>query len=263
MGLAFKNKKRYWVSWDNHRDNFGDILTPYIVEHFTKKKIKRIPSILRPFLEHFFVIGSILQKSKATTIIWGSGYISEKAFCDTQPKKIYAVRGPKTRDKLLKEGYDCPEVYGDPALLLPEIYQHEEPIHKKYSIGIIPHYVDKAHPWLDQFLGIENVKIIDVQQKNPLLVIDEILQCEKIMSSSLHGIIVADAYQVPSLWVSFSDLVVGNGFKFQDYFLSVGRDEQYPVLINEKTSLEELLNEFRPYKISIDLEKLKSASPFN
>jgi pyruvyltransferase len=264
MGFLFNknNNNAFWVSWDAHRDNFGDILTPYIVEYFTDKKINRISSKLFPYYNHFFVIGSILQKSRKTTIVWGSGFISSEAHCAQTPQKVYAVRGPKTREKLLKEGIECPEVYGDPALLMPEIYQPKQAVKKTYKLGIIPHYVDKKHPWLEQFKENQNIKVIDVQQKNPLNVIDDMLSCEKVISSSLHGIIVADAYRIPSLWISFSDKVLGEGFKFQDYFLSVARAEKKPHVIKNTTSVEELLNSFEEYAISIDLEKLKAACPF-
>lgn len=250
----------YWVSWDSHKNNFGDILTPYIVEHFTNKKVKRVPSILFPLFKHFFVIGSILQKCTSQTEVWGSGFISGDSKCKENPKKIHAVRGPLTKAKLDAEGIVCPEVFGDLALLMPEIY--DPSFKKKYEVGILPHYVDKNHEWLEKFEEEDNVLIIDVQQKNPLNVIDDILSCDKIISSSLHGLIVADAYGVPSIWIEFSDKIVGNGFKFLDYFLSVQRKDRSPVNVKEGTELEDVLEKFYEYEIDIDLEKLKMSCPF-
>lgn len=62
--------------------------------------------------------------------------------------------------------------------------------------------------------------------------IDQILSCEMILSSSLHGIIVADAYGVPNLWCKFTDYEApGKGFKFKDYYLSVGKSIKNPVHI--------------------------------
>ncbi len=249
----------YWVSYDVHKNNFGDILTPYIIAHFSDKKIKRIPSILYPYLNHFFIVGSILQKSSEKTMIWGSGFISGKSKCKEEPKKIYAVRGPLTRCILMAEGIKCPEIYGDPALLMPEIYHPKKK--KKYKIGIIPHYVDKGHPWLENFDSNDDILVIDVQQENPLNVIDEMLTCDRIISSSLHGVIVADAYQIPSLWIEFSNKVVGEGFKFLDYFMSVKRKDRKPICIKSNTKIEAIEQEFYDYKIDIDLQKLKLSCP--
>ena len=51
-------------------------------------------------------------------------------------------------------------------------------------------------------------------------VISEIVESEKIISSSLHGIILAETYKVPAL------LLLEKGksqFKYEDYYFSTGR----------------------------------------
>ena len=88
------------------------------------------------------MIGSIIESlANKESIIWGSGamYGGEKVLYE-KPKKVLAVRGPLTRKYLLSQGVDCPEVYGDPALLLPKIYNPL--IEKKYKLGVIPHNID-------------------------------------------------------------------------------------------------------------------------
>lgn len=112
-----------------------------------------------------------------------------------------------------------PEVYGDPALLLPLVYNPE--VEQESIVGYIPHYVDKKLlPPLQ-----EDEILIDVQQDWKKTVRD-IKRCSMIISSSLHGIVAAEAYGIPAVWVSYSDKIIGGDLKFQDYFLGTDRGEQ-------------------------------------
>ncbi len=256
---------KYWIS-----DNFGDKLNLNLVKWINPKirivvskkklpfyiKLGKILNLISK--ENYILIGSILSVADENTIVWGAGFISEESYCNAKPKKICAVRGPLSRKKLLKQKISCPEVYGDPALLLPFFYNPK--IKKKYSLGVIPHYVDKENKNLKRISKNKKIKIIDVTLE-PIQVINDILSCKKIASSSLHGLIVADTYRIPSLWIEFSDKVIGNGFKFRDYFLSVGRKEKKPMRINSKTKIKDLLNNFKDYQISIDLNKLIKSCP--
>lgn len=248
------------IHWYGGDYNFGDILNPILIEKLTNKKVLNILSYCYE-KEHLFVIGSIIEESRENSIIWGSGFIKESSVLNEKPKKVYAVRGPKTRQKLLDHGIDCPEVYGDPALLMPLIYDPKKP-EKKYKIGIIPHIVDREHPWIKKYENDDDILVIDLQNKKPLDVIDQIVSCERVISSSLHGLIVSDAYKIPSLWIRFSDKVTGGYFKFMDYFLSVNRDDKKPILIEEKLDLKDVISNFKPYEISIDLQKLLNSFPY-
>jgi len=251
-----------YLSYDDHRKNMGDILNPLIAAHFGSKKIRRISKRNCNRFEHYFMIGSILQRCTDKTIVWGSGIISEISIIKQKPKEILAVRGPLTRKKLLDQGIDCPEVFGDPALLLPEIYPATN-IKKKYKLGIIPHFKDKKDLWLRGPISSQSdVVIIDIQNRDPLKVVDQMLACDLIISSSLHGIIVADAYKVPAVWVEFEHPFEDGHFKFQDYFASVGRTVKGPVRVESLHTLEDIMNIYEPYTINIDLEPLKNSFPF-
>ena len=83
-----KKENQVFLSYDNHRKNMGDILSPLIAEHFGSKEVKRISKRNCATYEHYFMIGSILQRSKSKSIIWGSGLISDKARCQETPKKV-------------------------------------------------------------------------------------------------------------------------------------------------------------------------------
>lgn len=246
------------VDWSKRLNNFGDILNPHIIEYFSSKKIINVRSDYCQS-EHMLAIGSVLDRANKNSIVWGSGYISENSRFVENPKQILAVRGPKTRQLLLKQNVECPEVYGDPALLLPKIYhQHKK---TKYLLGVIPHYIDKKNQWLIN--QQESVKIIDIQNPNPYEVVDQILECNNIISSSLHGLIVADAYKIPSLWVQFSTKITGGSFKFQDYYKSINNDTISPYYVKETTTLDEVLIKCKSHPVDLNLQPLIDAFPYS
>lgn len=255
------NKELILVKWWSYKSNFGDSLNPVIVEHISGRK-----PLMSNYLINlnnkpvYSVIGSILDNSSdENLVVWGSGFMCSSGIFVKKPKKICAVRGPLSRDLCIKQGIYCPEIYGDPALLYPSIYKPS--VEKKYKLGIIPHYFDKEDSILNLFKKDPHILIIDILDEVNN-VVDDICRCERIASSSLHGIIAADAYGIPSIWIKFSDKVGGDGFKFHDYFMSVGRTDNMPLLITKNTTFKDIYNEFYEYRISIDLDKLLKACPF-
>ena len=68
-------------------------------------------------------------------------------------------------------------------------------------------YGDKYH--------IISMKTSDIEG-----LVDDILSCEVILSSSLHGIIFSHAYGVPAYHVQFTDFFKNGNFKFTDYYSS-------------------------------------------
>lgn len=249
--------------------NFGDYLNIPLFQELTNKRVIKVRYSFIEKIKAYFnigtnycLIGSIVQLSEKNTIIWGAGLISKESEIKHKPKKVCAVRGPLTRKVLTDNGIECPEIYGDPALLLPLVYQvHIKP---RYKLGIIPHYVDKNNTWISQYENNEEILIIDINTGyNWKKFVEDVLSCEKIISSSLHGLIVADAYKIPILWIEFSDKVVGEGFKFNDYFLSVGKGVKTPFLIKSDTKLSEILSKVQEEPIHVDYKKLVSSCPFN
>ena len=193
-------------------NNFGDNLSTYITEKISGEK-SISPPAGKPV---YVVVGSILEWAPNDSIVWGAGYMTDNSRMPTKSSKICAVRGKMTRDMLLRQGHECPEMYGDPSLLLPRYYTPKS-TRNRWQRGVIPHYVDYASPKLDEYRHDTSTIIINV--RDPVeQIIDDINSCNHITSSSLHGLIVADAYGIPSNWIKWSDKVVGGGFKFHDYF---------------------------------------------
>lgn len=248
-----------YVDYRVYKNNFGDLINKMLLEELSGLKVVRVESDYFNH-EHILAIGSVLGNARSQSIVWGSGFISDEIYPNIMPKRVLAVRGKLSRDKLLSQKIQCPEIYGDPALLLPLVYNPKRII--KFKYGIIPHYIDKDSKWIEKFKSEnEGVKVIDIQQKRPLNFIDDILSCEMIFSSSLHGIIVADAYGIPNAWIKLSDKLIGDEFKFKDYFSSIEK-KQTPVNIVRGTNLDEILNCVHYGNLKISTSELLNAAPF-
>ena len=224
----------YWWSkarFENSKlENFGDALVPYLLQNSTSEEFQWTrPNTKTKFKffkrKHFLIIGSIISAATTHSIVWGAGIIDSKD--KVKQAKFLAVRGPKTRDRLLELGYTVPQVYGDPALLLALFFK-QKPSHVKYEYGIIPHYVDYEYV-KERYSKYEKIKIINLLTDDVEDVINQFLECKHILSSSLHGVIVAHAFGIPALWTKVSDKLAGDDIKFEDYFSSVGLNPVIPV----------------------------------
>lgn len=247
---------------DKH--NWGDDMSK-VLAHFINPNIKFIPSVYTWNIKkknNVLVIGSIISwMTNSKSIIWGSGVVYPNQIIPAKPIKVCAVRGPLSRKYLLAQGISCPEIYGDPALLFPKFYSPQ--ISKRYKLGIIPHFRDQSNSLLDKYRNNENVLIINVRDILPWhKFIDQICSCDCICSSSLHGIIISDAYNIPNCWIEF----LGGERKryaFHDYLQSVGRTEKEGTLLNEQVTVEDLIGITKFWKpIQIDLQKLMDVCPF-
>ena len=196
--------------------NFGDAINPTLIKFLSGKNV-----INTTKNDYYLCIGSILSYANKNSTVWGAGFISEDDKINEQPKKIYAVRGPKTKQQLIRQGFNCPKVYGDPVLLLPKFYNPKN-IKKIYKYGIIPHYAE----WDMQQWDIHRLAgalLIDITA-DWKTVVNSILSCESIASSALHGLILAEAYNIPYVWIKPSDRIIGGEFKFKDFFASLPVD---------------------------------------
>lgn len=194
--------------------NFGDELSPWLI-----KKITGYETLQNEGQGPTYIaIGSIINRVRDKTVVWGTGSFGPEPPRQINVKARYcAVRGPLTRARILDRGGQCPRIYGDPALLVPFFYQPQTV--KKHEVGLVMRWSDKS--WLEKSVG-DGVEMIDLGTSNVEHVLDKILSCKRIITSSLHGLIIADAYGIPNAWL-YSDSPKGREFKFYDYFLSVNK----------------------------------------
>ena len=118
--------------------NIGDDINYYLIKELSHKRIFNYWDFLNLRMQpYFMVIGSIIGwMTYKDSIIWGSGMREPDNPLPAIPRKVLAVRGPLTRKYLISQGVECPEIYGDPALLLPKIYPPPF-VNKKNQIWVI------------------------------------------------------------------------------------------------------------------------------
>jgi pyruvyltransferase len=215
------------LTWWTNTPNFGDLLSPYLVTKLTGLPVKLIGpkasgfgklNLLKADQFSYLVIGSIISRGNTQSIIWGSGAFGTEVSKNlSSTAKYLAVRGPLTRNLLRINGIECPAIYGDPALLLPNVFSPQ--VKKKYKVGVILRWSEEDWNKGEVDKDVKKIYLGTDDIEGTLL---QILECERIVSSSLHGIILADAYGIPSAWLS-SETPKGLEFKFYDYFISVNK----------------------------------------
>lgn len=234
--------------------NFGDELSLIILKYLFNKysiPINNI-SLNKSNKINIVFIGSLLETAinKYNNIsILGSGIRTNK---DNLKKninmKIYSVRGPLTKKHLEEFNYKVNDIFGDPALLLPKFYNPNRVSVCKNKIGIVGH-ITNYH----KYNIIPSNYILINPSWNWKKVVDYIYSCDLILSSSLHGIIISDAYNIPNIWLDEFPLIEGE-FKFKDYFLSQNRKIEKINNINNYENIESYKN-----GNNIDLNKIESA----
>lgn len=188
--------------------NFGDMFTKFFIETTYAVPVERSKAKDADLVG----AGSILQNVPGDFRghVVGTGFMFYGDSKVLPHARIHAVRGPLTAARL---GVDAP--FGDIGILASEYVFPPFTPSKRYKTGVIAHYVDK------ELLGRGDIDI-DILSP-PMEVIMKAAECEHILTSSLHGLILADSLGIPRTWVPCNK-VLGEGFKFQDYHRSLGED---------------------------------------
>lgn len=216
--------------------NIGDNISPIIVDYVARQKNIQVDKHIRSS-RHLYAVGSIITAGPQDCTIWGSGLLNTSILNRLAYRKldIRAVRGPLTRIILMDQGFDVPEVYGDPAIFLPLIYN--EDVEKKYDVGLITHFNEQVEYDSNKFHRI------DIVTDDYKRFVKEIKSCRLIISSSLHGIIISEAYGIPSILLKPQRDML----KYFDYYYSTGR-YKFPIISNlsdYKTIIPSALPDFK------------------
>lgn len=193
---------KVWA-WSEGVRNFGDELGPVILSRLGYD-VDRVETIGEADV---LTSGSLLENAatdaKPGAVVWGSGLMMGHQ-TDLSHLDVRAVRGRLTASACALPGV----VTGDPGSLVPELWDRPRPA---VNLGVVRHYVDERdYGWADAEISAH---------ANVDEVIEFIGSCRRVASSSLHGLIVASAWGIPTVRLHHPG-VAGGDFKWADWLSS-------------------------------------------
>eukprot|EP01068_Selenidium_serpulae_P011480 Selendium_serpulae@DN5669_c0_g1_i2.p1 len=243
--VAFRDGRYRLCNFPAYETNFGDIMGPAIVkriiahhfqcdaDHIPVETVWNRTSGRRQY-RCLVILGSIMHMVQPGDDVWTTG-INPSRQGDNVERLVryHTVRGPKTRKFLTDRGATVNSTHvGDSGTIIKLFFPE---ISERISDGIpcvVPHFNDHVYvsKQLELLVAEKKIRILNVLDpwKD---VVAAISRCRTVASSSLHGLVVADAIGVPNMWFQFptGEVIKWEGhFKYLDYFLSVGRSTQEP-----------------------------------
>lgn len=210
--------------------NFGDEITPLLATRIAELHGISIQTrVATPGESKLLGVGSVLHQAKGGDVIWGSGVNGKnwpRALSEIQDLDVRSVRGPLTWRVLSSFGITAPEIYGDPGLLFPELFKNEIESERgdvvrqfgELEVIFIPNLND------ERFLPAHHPGVTTISpSESPFRIAQIISRSKLVLSSSLHGIVFADAMGVPCrpILSAFEPAL-----KYWDYFAGTGRPDQ-------------------------------------
>lgn len=161
----------------------------------------------------------------------------------------HAVRGKLTLNLFTNSENT---VLGDGGLIVSEVYPYEETV-KQYKLGVILHYIDIKYNDIKQWKLFNNQDVLFIDVKDPVeKIINDVWSCEKIVSTSLHGVVICDSYGIDHSLVNsyLTNTYIHkaqNSYKYHDYYSAFNLDFKLPSLtIGKDTTMLECINECKP-----------------
>lgn len=211
--------------------NFGDWLSPYIVNRLTNRSIVHVNDYDSPNYPHILCVGSILLKSNENSYVVGAG-ISSSEDCICEKSNYLIVRGPRTNQKLKNLNVRVTNVTGDLGFIMPKLYK-PTPIICKCPVILVRHITHQTlklnipHDWFE--LSINAAHPSDIEN-----FIDSVCGARLVVTSAMHCYIICKAYGIPVVLIGFEgvDSVYGDGIKYYDAMEGMGLRGYTPTQIS-------------------------------
>jgi pyruvyltransferase len=253
--------KLYWCArLVRGRKNFGDWMSPELVRQLSGREVE-YAEVGRADL---VAVGSILHRIPThwwnrRVDVWGTGLM----YGDKPVRarhRYHAVRGRETARML---GLNSIPAFGDPGLLVDRLLPDYSEIPKRWDVGVVPHHTHQDHAGIQALSArLPGVRILDILSDTREFLM-QLAACRFVLSSSLHGLVTADAFQIPNAWVIVEDELRGGKFKFRDYYSIFGL-EAVATWIDEvdERFIERVRHEYRRPALLEIQAKLQRSFPY-
>lgn len=215
--------------------NFGDRLNVDLLPLLTGRAVRTATVAtathvcIGSLLEMFLCRATDAPRRGPPLVVWGAGFIGpaglrpDRVERPARPLVVHAVRGRLTLERLRAMGEDVSRTaLGDVGLLARLLAPAAAP--PRHRVGIVAHYVDERDPVLARIIArVPHARIIRVGSA-PARFLADLRECEVVLSSTLHGLIAADALGIPNARIRISDRLTGGDYKFRDYYSAFGVD---------------------------------------
>lgn len=262
--------KLHWWRTNTRRGNFGDELSRCLCEDHSRQWIDWAPVDQAELVATGSLLASHLNPqfnwAEFTGSIWGTGCMLEEETVNLEQANVSALRGHLTLGQVNCRNRDNIAL-GDPGLLVNKMVRRKP--RENYVLGVMPHWSELDQPfykehlaklpgtlWISPFDHVDNV-------------VEKITSCQNLLSGSLHGLIAADAFQIPNRWLRLNtgqeNLHGSTLFKFRDYYSVFGLKPLSPLAINDCLTVKEVLGHMQGYARPglIDIQRsLQQAFPF-
>lgn len=237
-------------------DNFGDLIGPLLVERIAGERAVDRMATETSDVSVLLSVGSIVHFAPPSAVIWGSGVnfkLAKKVPAWAESLDVRALRGPHSARAMAAAGVVVPDVFGDPALLLPQFMPEMVAWRDEGRGGIV------VVPNLNDYGALGASAPNDARLLNPRRSLTSLLRriagSDMVVGSSLHAVVIADALGIPARFVASP---TEGMWKYRDYLAGTGRP--FTRIAADVDDAIALGGHSRP---EVDLERLLHAFPFD
>ncbi len=242
-------------SWSRIR-NHGDRVSADLIRLLFGAE----PVEVAPDQPHLLAVGSVTFMANRFSTLWGSGVLNRQVgLLELGAGQIRALRGRHSAEVMGARGIRVPDVpLGDPGIFAADLLRLEGLAPRRRSrVVVVPHHGSLRHPAYAAMASHEDVAVVDTLD-NDWGLLQDIAGADIVVSESLRGLIYAESFAKPSVWISTNEDPNWT-FKFHDWFSTTLNPQRRPAPL--AAGIDELARQAEWRFSLIDKAELLQAFP--